>query len=261
MAHEFDPPRRVLHTIAEKMRNMVGGVPVDISKVMEAVEQLLDESVAAEGYVIKSAAGDKQLGKAGILDLSQIDFEALRQKFEQSRKRTAAEKLRRTIEGKLHEMVELNKSRFDFLEKFRNMIDEYNAGSQNIDHYFKKLVAFAQELAEEEQRAVAGNLTEEELAVFDLLTRPEMTLTNKEEAEVKRVAKELLARLKAEKLVLDWRKKQQNRASVRLCIEEVLDELPEAYTRQIWPRKCASIYQHVYDSYYGAGRSIYAMAG
>ncbi|MBW4557345.1 MAG: DUF3387 domain-containing protein [Trichormus sp. ATA11-4-KO1] len=35
------------------------------------------------------------------------------------------------------------------------------------------------------------NLTEEELAIFDLLTKPEIKLTKQEEQEVKQVAKEL----------------------------------------------------------------------
>jgi len=52
-------------------------------------------------------------------------------------------------------------------------------------------------------------LTEEELALFDLLTKPDPKLTKKQEVEVKKVAQGLLTKLKREKLVLDWRKKQQ----------------------------------------------------
>jgi len=53
-----------------------------------------------------------------------------------------------------------------------------------------------------------------------------MNLTKKDEQQVKNVAREMLQTLKKEKLVLDWRKKQQSRAAVRLCIEEMLDRLP-----------------------------------
>jgi type I restriction enzyme R subunit len=39
----------------------------------------------------------------------------------------------------------------------------------------------------------------------------------------------------------------------------VLDEgLPRAYTPELFKVKCDLIYQHVYDSYYGEGQSIYA---
>jgi type I restriction-modification system DNA methylase subunit len=66
--------------------------------------------------------------------------------------------------------------------------------------------------------------------------------------------------LKNEKLVLDWRKRQQSRASVRLAIETVLDRLPRTYTKELYQQKCDTIYQHIYDSYFGQDSSIYAHA-
>ena len=108
----------------------------------------------------------------------------------------------------------------DYLERLQQMIDEYNAGSINVETFFKKLVEFSRALGEEEQRAIAENLSEEELAFFDFLTKPDLKLTRKQQAEVKTVAKQLLETLKREKLVLDWRKRQQSRAGVRLCVEQ-----------------------------------------
>ncbi len=118
----------------------------------------------------------------------------------------------------------------------------------------------AQELNEEDQRAVSEGLSEEELALFDLLTKPEISMTEREKAEVKKVARDLLATLKKGKLVLDWRKRQQARASVRVAVEQKLDELPDAFNEDIYWTKVEAVYQHVYDSYYGQGRGIYAEA-
>jgi type I restriction enzyme R subunit len=87
-----------------------------------------------------------------------------------------------------------------------------------------------------------------------------MSLTDKEKEEVKRIARDLLETLKREKLVLDWRKRQQARASVRVAVEEELDQLPDAYTVDIYRSKCDLVYQHIYDHYYGQGRSVYAEA-
>jgi type I restriction enzyme R subunit len=140
------------------------------------------------------------------------------------------------------------------------MIDEYNAGSINVETFFKRLVEFSRSLQEEEQRAIKENLSEEELAIFDLLTKPDMKLTKKQEQEVKKVAKELLETLKLEKLVLDWRKRQQSRAAVRQCIEVILDRLPEPFTTDVYRRKCDAVYQHVYDSYFGQDSSVYVTA-
>jgi type I restriction enzyme R subunit len=67
--------------------------------------------------------------------------------------------------------------------------------------------------------------------------------------------------LKAGKLVLDWRKRQQARAEVRVTIEKLLDQgLPRAYTPELFEQKTTAVFQHIYDAYYGAGRSVYAAA-
>jgi type I restriction enzyme R subunit len=224
---------------------------VEISEIMEDIEKLLDRSIAAEGYVIDARKP---------IDLGQIDFDKLRKLFEKNRKRITTEQLRGSIENKLNQMIAINRTRVDFQEKFQKMIEEYNSGAYNIEVFFEKLIKFARELGDEEQRAIRENLSEEVLVVFDLLTKPELDLNKKEIEEVKKVAKDLLDTLKNEKLVLDWRKRQQSRASVRLTIETVLDKLPRTYSKELYQQKCDAIYQHVYDSYFGQHSSIFAHA-
>ena len=231
----------------------------DIADIMSGVEQLLDVSIASRGYVIRESSGPYDTGS--YIDLSQIDFDALRAHFERSRKHIEAEKLRGSIASKLKRMLQLNKSRVNYQERFQQMIDEYNAGSANVELFFEELVKFARELNQEEQRHVAEQLSEEELAMFDLLTRPDLTLSEKEQEQIKKVVRDLLATLKREKLVLDWRKKQQARAEVRLTVEQALDSgLPESYSSTLYQRKCEEVFQHIYDSYFGQGQSIYTAA-
>ncbi|MFH1930918.1 MAG: HsdR family type I site-specific deoxyribonuclease, partial [Pseudomonadota bacterium] len=256
-AKDLAPGCILFDFIAQKIRSLTP--PADISGVMEEVEKLLDDSIAAESYVIRDPAG--AWTTEHVVDLSKIDFEALKAKFEQGRKRTEAEKLKGKISSKLRKMVRLNRTRMDYLERFQRMIDEYNAGSMNIDEFFKRLVSFAQGLNKEEKRGISEQLTEEELAIFDLLTKPEISLTKKEENQVKKVGRGLLEMLKREKLVLDWRKRQQSRAQVRVTIEDIFDRgLPQAYSPELYQKKCDAVYQHVYDSYYGAGKSVYSFA-
>ena len=108
-------------------------------------------------------------------------------------------------------------------------------------------------------RSFSGD--EEELALFDLLTKPEIELSEADRQKVKTAAKDLLHTLKTEKLVLDWRKRQQSRAEVRITIEKLLDQgLPRTYTPDLFEQKTTAVFQHIYDSYYGAGRSVYAVA-
>ncbi len=256
-AGEFAANCILLSVLTEKIKSLMPDT--DISEVMGKVEQLLDASIATEGYVI-SAAAMPEGSTEHLVDLSQIDFDALKAKFDKARKRTEAERLRSLIQGKLKTLVELNRSRMDYLEKFQRMIDEYNAGSLNVEQFFEELVKFAQSLNAEEKRGIAENLSEEELALFDILIKPDPALSKNEEADVKKVARDLLETLKHERLVLDWRKRQQSRAAVRLCIVQYLDQLPRAYSKDLYQHKCDLTYQHIYDSYFGSGRSIYTRA-
>jgi type I restriction enzyme R subunit len=267
-ATDYLPLRSLLVVLAEGIRSSAE-VP-DISQVMDEVEALLDRSVAPQGYVIRGSALPESREAAvayhtdshpHLLDLSQIDIEALKEHFKNSRKRLEIEKLRGAINRKLQEMVRRNRQRMDYMQHFQRMIDEYNAGSRNVEQFFADLVEFTKKLTAEEQRHIAEQLSEEELALFDLLTRqPDVELTGKERKQVKQAARELLDVLKAEKLTLDWRKRQQSRAAVRVVIEQFLDErLPDAYTPHMFIRKCEAVYQHIYESYFGEGQSIYAM--
>jgi type I restriction enzyme R subunit len=81
---------------------------------------------------------------ARYIDLSQVDFEALKDQFDKRRKTIEAQKLRARIAVKLAQMV--NRTRIDFLEEFQKMIDEYNAGSANVETFFAKLMAFTKKL-------------------------------------------------------------------------------------------------------------------
>jgi type I restriction enzyme R subunit len=89
-------------------------------------------------------------------------------------------------------------------------------------------------LNDEQQRHVREHMSEEELVIFDILTRPAPELSTEERAEVKKVARELLGRLK-DLLVLNWRTKGTARAQLKLAIEDTLDAgLPRAYTPELY---------------------------
>ena len=250
-ANEFGPICKVFRVIADKIRSEIP--PVDISEVMAEIEALLNQSIAADDYELPPVGDPSR-----YIDLSQIDFDSLRERFEGSRKAIEVQKLRAKLTFKLARMVQVNRTRIDFLEEFQKMIDEYNNGAINVQVFFDKLLVFAKRLDAEEKRGLAEQLNEEELVIFDLLTKPDVVLTSQESAEVKKVARSLLEKLKKEKLVLDWRKQQTTRAMVLVTIKDVLNELPRAYTKELYEQKCDTVYQHFYEAYMGQGKSIYA---
>ncbi|MBI4245281.1 MAG: type I restriction endonuclease subunit R [Planctomycetes bacterium] len=236
--------------IASRIREVIDE-DTDVSQVKKDLENLLDRSIRAGEYVIMSAPKLK--------DLSKIDFEALRKFFDDSNtKNIEAEHLSVELEEKIKEMTRKNKLRAHFLERLNKLLLEYNTGSHDLDLFFDQLVELAKELSEEDARAVSENLTEEELAVFDILRKEDLNPT--EVDQVKKVAKELLAKLKTEKLVLDWKRKQETQADVKVTIQTILyDELPEpVYSQQDCEDRTQKVYFHVFENYVDAQVNVYA---
>src|SRR6185312_13342549 len=199
--------------------------------------------------------GDKG---SGYFDLSKIDFEALRRKFDKSKpSNTDLEHLKAAVRAQLERLVRLNTTRADYLEKFQELIESYNAGSRNIEEIFRELLDLSSVLTREQTRHVRENLSEEELTVFDILTRPGPDLTDQEREEVKKVAGQLLQRLK-DLLVIGWRQRVGSRARVRLAIEDALDDgLPRGYSKGLYEGKWGEVLERVDESYEGEGKRVY----
>ena len=251
-ALEFASRAACLTTRADGIRTTLNPNPTDISKVMGEINELLDESIT--GHEIRDQGPP-------ALDLSKINFEALAQRFKESKhKNTDLEALKAAIRAKLEQLIQLNRTRADFAEKFEDLIESYNAGSRSIEEMFQELVKLSASLNDEQQRHVRENMSEEELVIFDILTRPAPALSTEERSEVKKVARELLARLKA-LLVLNWRQKSTARSQLKLTIEDTLDTgLPRAYTPELYHQKCSAVFEHVYESYPERDVGVYVEA-
>lgn len=242
---EFASRVACLTTIADSIRERTGEGPADISAVITDLNKILDASVAADGFHIPQRTDGH-----GVIDLTKIDFDALAKRLSESKtKNIDLEQLKAAIRSKLDTLIRLNRIRADYLAKFEELIESYNAGSRNIDELFKELLALSRSLNEEQERHVREHLSEEELVIFDILTRPAPALSGEERAELKKVAKNLLTKLK-QLLVLNWRHTVAARSRVKLAIEDVLDQgLPRAYTPDIYKQKCSAVFEHVYEVY------------
>jgi type I restriction enzyme, R subunit len=245
-AAPFTADMAVLHVLAERLRSLTPRA--DVSAVMSEIETLLDESII--GHAIRAPVREAD-DFTGLFDLRAIDFDKLSAAFRQGQKKTQAQLLRAQVEQRLTDMVRRNPTRADLLDRFQSMIAEYNAGSASVEKLFEQLLDFIRSMSEEEQRAAREGLDEEELTIFDLLTKPEPKLTKAQEIEVKRIARAMLAKLKREKLILDWRLKENAKADVRETIREELDALPEIYDRRIWEDKVERTFQFVFERYPG----------
>ncbi len=249
-ALEFAGRVACLGALVDAMRAKLDPEPPDIAQVMGRINGLLDASIT--GHEIHDSG-------PSALDLSKINFAALAQRFKEAKhKNTDIEVLKAAIRAQLERLIKLNPTRADFAEKFEALIESYNAGSRSIEALFDELIKLGMSLDDEQQRHVREAMSEEELVIFDILTRPAPELSTAERTEVKKAARELLARLKS-LLVVNWRQKSAARSQLKLAIEDLLDAgLPRAYTPELYSQKCLAVFEHVYESYPERDAGVYA---
>lgn len=227
----------------------------DIDVATRKINELLDESLVVDDEkfteVRQGGNGWTITQKGKEWDLSKVDFEKLKQGFKQAKyKNIEIADLRAFLEKKLQDMLNQNRTRRDFAERLQEIIDNYNAGSSSVDDSYAQLLEEMASLQEEEGRHIRKGLTEDELEIYDLLCKENMSQA--EEKKVRMAAKALLKRLTAEKpkvLVQDWYKDSQTRLAVRDEVGAVLDEhLPEeSYDKDLFLLKRDRVFELTLD--------------
>lgn len=253
--NDLAPDWSVLTDLARGLRGLTA--PVDISRVMEAVEELLDASIDADGTTVREDGAPY----GGRVHLGGIDFAALARFFDRTEeKASAATKLASAVRRRVEELVRLNPTRRSLRDQLEAMIADYNEGARGAAQFFQQLLSFLEtEVNPEEKRGDAEGMTQEVLAIHDLLLSAGVPLGDQERPIVEKLARALPRKL-APKLVIDWRKTQRARAAVKATIRDELDDLPEAFGPEAYTRLVEAVYAHVVESYEGEGKSKYTAA-
>ena len=162
----------------------------DVTELLKELHRIVNEAIRAQ------APGEDQ-AEGLTVDLSQIDFEKLRDEFatKVKRKNTALQDIRTAVEKKLAQMLARNPLRMDYYKKYQEIIADYNREKDRVtvEETFARLVELAQSLDEEQRRAAEEGLTDGELALFDLLFKEDISKTDRE--RLKQASKALLASL------------------------------------------------------------------
>jgi len=229
----------------------------DITDIIRELHAIVDEAIETQqGRVEEDTV---------TYDIGRIDFELLRREFERTPARnTTVQELKYVIEQRLMRLLARNPLRTDFQQHYEEIVAEYNREKDRvtIEETFEALLRFANELDEEEGRAVREGLDEESLAVFDLLRKPDLSAADIK--RIKKVSLELLEKLK-EKIagIHDWRGREATRDAVHTLIRDFLwsseEGLPEAsYTEDDVESKAEDVFQHVYVAYPTYPSPVYA---
>src|SRR5207247_2006900 len=140
----------------------------DVTEVLKELHRIVNEAIRA------SAPGDDH-AKGLTVDLSQIDFGKLRDEFASKvrRKHAAIQDIREIVDKKLAQMLARNPMRMDYYRKYQDIVANYNREKDRVtvEATFAELVTLAESLDAEQRRAAEEGLSDDELALFDLLFR------------------------------------------------------------------------------------------
>lgn len=230
---------------------------IDDEKITRAklrMSGLLDGSISANdnfNSYIQQGGQNYVIHDSKVIDLSKIDVEALRKEIKTAKyKAIEIDDLKAFIDEALQQMLSRNCTRNNFSERFKRIIDSYNAGGTENEDYYEQLIKLVEELKKENERANTEGLSEEELEIYDLLIAGKK-LSQAEERKVKLSAKNLFKKLtekKSELLVVDWYKDEQPRAKVKSEIEASLNnDLPDSYDTSSFKSKIDLLMNHFVD--------------
>ncbi len=224
---------------------------IDDEKLRKArlrMAEALDRSVSA-GVSEQQATYGIHQGK--VIDLSKLDVDAIRKEINKTPyKALETDDLRAFVERTLEQLINKNCTRVAFSQRYRNIIDRYNAGGSENEDYYKRLLQLIEDLKKEQSRSTDLGLEEEELEIFDLLCA-DKKLTKAEEQKVILAAKNLYHKLSEEKervMVVDWFKDEQPRLQVLALIKASLNkDLPESYDGVSFKQKTNLLFNHFVD--------------
>lgn len=237
---EYEALVAIFHQLQKKRKNASNtDLMVEINHI---ISEYVEVDVPQEGLV-----------PSRRFDISKIDFALLQKEFARTKKRNLMLKdLDELIQERLNKLLFSNSQRINYYERYQKIIEDYNSeqNQATIEKTFMDLMDLAKSMDQEEQRyAREGFSSDEELSLYDLLFSE--TLTKQEMQQIKRVAVDLLAKVKAKIAELDhWRDKEETKATVDNLIRDTLwSEFPNCYDEISISTCRQKIYEYVYVRY------------
>lgn len=190
----------------------------DVTELLKELHRIVNEA-------IRAAAPGEDHAEGLRVDLSTIDFGKLREEFATKirRKHTALEDIRELVEKKLAQMLDHNPLRMDYYKKYQEIVADYNREKDRatVETTFAQLMQLAASLYAEQRRAAEEGLTDDELALFDLLFKDNIGKGDRE--RLKQASKNLLASLqRLLRPMQAWTQKTATQAEVKVFILDTL---------------------------------------
>ena len=190
------------------------GKKFSLKDINERINELLKQSVKSDGVInLFSDVGEK----VNLFDPTFLDNIS-----KMKEKNLAVELLKKLIDDqvKVFKRTNLVKSQA-FSELIQQALNRYLNGMLTNEEVIQELLKLAKEILHASEEGNKLGLTDEEVAFYDALTKPEAVrdfYTNEELIEMTRELTETLRKNKT----IDWQKKESARANMRRIVKRLL---------------------------------------
>jgi len=192
------------------------GKPLSLTEINKQINDLLKASIQSEGVI--NLFDSKTVGES----FSLFDPHILEEIAKMKEKNIAVEILRKLMAEQisLYKRTNVVKSE-KFSEKIAKLMNAYYNGLITNEEVIKELLKAAEEIAQLHKEGEKLGLSEEELAFYDALTKPQAITdfyTNDVLVEMTRELTEMLRKNRT----IDWQKKETARAGMRKMVKRLL---------------------------------------
>lgn len=191
-----------------------GGKKISLPEMNARINELLKQSIKSDG-VINLFSDVKQ-------EFSLFDPKFLADVAKMKEKNLAVELLRKLIAEQIVVFKRTNVVKSGkFSEIIQETMNRYLNGMLTNEEVIQELLKIAQDIANAKEAGTELGLTDEEMAFYDALTKPEAIKDFYENDQLVALTKELTETLRKNQTI-DWQKKDQARARMRMMIKKLL---------------------------------------
>ena len=224
--HEAAYMEVVRSTVAKITYGGTGGKHLSLKEINDQINELLKSAVQSDGVI--NLFETKDNGE----NFNLFDPSVLEEISKMKEKNIAVEILKKLMaeQVSIYKRTNVVQSQ-KFSEKLTKLMNSYYNGLITNEEVIKELLKTAEEIAHMYEQGQKLGLSEEELAFYDALTKPEHIKDFYENKELIALTKELTEMLRKNRTI-DWQQKETARAYMRKLVKRLLKKYkypPEDY--------------------------------
>jgi type I restriction enzyme R subunit len=210
---EIEPHLRFFQKMRRMMAKCISGIPYAPPDMENAVQELVEEGISA----------DKKIRSYNVtydddkIDLNKDYIEKIKKLPQKNLKVELAHKLLDdAIKTKFKRNIVKQKS---FQDRIEQSLSKYHSKFEDYETVMQKLEDVAKEVTAEKKREEELELSDEEIAFYDIVSRGKEYINS--DKELRQIAINLTKFLK-NKVTIDWINQEQVKAEIRIAVRNIL---------------------------------------